>query len=445
MKIPEKPPEKHKIKKGLLLRSVFELGPAFSSFLHQMIDENYPNWDEIKYSQPLPGNLSPETVWHLLKVHRTARAQKIPLLDERGNAFTYNLPEMIQKTLHDIDRAAPNKIEAEYPIARETRDKYVISSLMEEAISSSQIEGAATTRQIAKEMLKTGRLPTDTSERMIFNNYAAMEEIQKLKNQELNQETLLRLHVILTKDTLDKPDAVGRFRNPQENVNVLDESDGAVMFTPPPAEKLSERMKALYDFANKEDERFIHPVVKAILLHFWLAYEHPFYDGNGRTARALFYWHMLKNGYWLFEFISISRILLKSPAKYARAFLHTEYDGNDLTYFLIFNVRAIHNALEELYGYLGRKQKESRITVELLRRVTDLNERQYGLLAEALRGPEKVFTIAQHRKESRVVYQTARTDLLGLVERGFFQSQKRGKRFIFIPHQDLNEKIEGTE
>src|SRR5205814_10028127 len=56
-----------------------------------------------------------------------------------------------------------------------------------------------------------------------------------------------------------------------------------------------------------------HPMVRSMILHFWLAYDHPFVDGNGRTARALFYWSMLRNGYWMFEYITISKIILSGP------------------------------------------------------------------------------------------------------------------------------------
>lgn len=45
-----------------------------------------------------------------------------------------------------------------------------------------------------------------------------------------------------------------------------------------------------------------------------IAYMHPFVDGNGRTARALFYWYMLKSGYWLTEYLSISRVIAKSKS-----------------------------------------------------------------------------------------------------------------------------------
>jgi Fic family protein len=63
-----------------------------------------------------------------------------------------------------------------------------------------------------------------------------------------------------------------------------------VFHTPPPAAELPARLEAMCDFANsKTPDTFIHPVVRGIFLHFWLAYDHPFVDGNGRTARALFY------------------------------------------------------------------------------------------------------------------------------------------------------------
>jgi Fic family protein len=78
---------------------------------------------------------------------------------------------------------------------------------------------------------------------------------------------------------------------------------------------LPERMRALCAFANMRTgvDGFVHPIVRAIILHFMLAYDHPYVDGNGRTARALFYWSALKDGYWLIEYVSISRIII-SPA-----------------------------------------------------------------------------------------------------------------------------------
>jgi Fic family protein len=72
-----------------------------------------------------------------------------------------------------------------------------------------------------------------------------------------------------------------------------------------------------------------------------LGYDHPFLDGNGRTARALFYWAAANNGYWLMEFISISQIIKQSPAQYGKSFLYSEYDENDVTYFIVHQLSVI--------------------------------------------------------------------------------------------------------
>jgi len=120
----------------------------------------------------------------------------------------------------------------------------------------------------------------------------------------------------------------------------------------------------------------MHPVLRAILLRFWLAYDHPFVHGNGRTARALFYWSMLRQQYWLFEYISISEILLRAPAKYALAFLHTETDRNDLTYFIVHQATVIRRAIQELHVYIQRKAQELASTEAVLKSGADLNHRQ---------------------------------------------------------------------
>ena len=143
-----------------------------------------------------------------------------------------------------------------------------------------------------------------------------------------------------------------------------------MIYLPPPAEQLPDRLNQMVRFANRDadDGAFLHPVVRAIVLHFWLAFDHPFEDGNGRTARALFYWAMLRHDYRLFEFVSISRFLKKAPAQYARAFLHTETDGNDLTYFIVHQVDVIRRAIDELDEYLKTKARQVQRVERMLRR-----------------------------------------------------------------------------
>jgi Fic family protein len=181
--------------------------------------------------------------------------------------------------------------------------------------------------------------------------------------------------------------------------------------------------------------------LRAIILHFWLAYDHPFCDGNGRVARALFYWCMLHNRFWLFEFITISSILYRAPAQYAQSFLYTEIDDNDLTYFVLYQLGVIHRGIQGLHAYVQRKTEQLRRMEAELRGVAVLNHRQKALISHALRHPQYAYTIESHQRSNSVVYQTARTDLLDLRDRGLLVANKVGKTWRFASPPDLQERL----
>lgn len=327
----------------------------------------------------------------------------------------------------------------------QARRHYLVNSLMEEAIRSSQLEGATTTRRVAKELLSTGRAPRDRSELMILNNYRALEFMREGMGERLEPETVLKLHRILTEGTLADPTAAGRLQAAtDERVDVVGATDGSVIHRPPPAGQLPERLRALCDFANQGDddaEGFIHPVVRAILLHFWLAYDHPFEDGNGRTARALFYWYMRTRGYWMIEYLSISRILRVAPSKYSRAFLLTETDGGDTTYFLLHQLETIKHAVEELHIYLRRKISEIKDVERLIAGAAGLNHRQLALLSDAVRNSDDLYTYQSHATSHRVTHETARNDLLQLHDQGLLQRRKSGHRHVYRAVADLPEVL----
>ncbi len=369
--------------------------------------------------------------------------------DAQGKSFCIGLPDPVLECLEKIARDSGGAIAVSDARAMRTgqRDRYFVRSLIEEAITSSQLEGAATTRRVAKEMIRSNRPPRDNSERMILNNYRAMQHIFDLKGHKLSESIILDLHRILTKGTIVDErgnmldEHVGRFQQPGEDrIEVSDGIDGQVFHTPPPANQLPGRLKAMIDFANgKTPEFYVSPVVRAIVLHFWLAYDHPFYDGNGRTARALFYWSMLSQGYWLTEFISISEIIKRAPVQYGRAFLCTESDDNDLTYFLLYHLDVIRKAIDAVHKYVARKTREV-LSVELLRRdSTDLNNRQKAILSHALKHADAEYTVRSHQISHHVVQQTARTDLYDLAQRGMLIQRKVGRAFFFTPSPQLEE------
>lgn len=406
----------------------------------------YLHWDELR-RRSAPEGLTHDEWWAAVNVVRMSLIQRLPLLDKQGKPFVFATPSPVAIDLHHIDRDAAGQIRASAgaPLPEDSQ-RYLIGSLIEEAITSSQLEGASTTRNVAAAMLRSGRKPRDLSERMIFNNYVAMEHLRALRGVRLTPAHVLELHRILTEDTLENPQDAGRYRRDDE-VRVVDVRDNRALHIPPAHIELPERMRRLCEFANADESSlpFVHPVLRAILLHFMIGYDHPFADGNGRTARALFYWSMAKSGYWLMEYTSISHILRKAPAKYMRAYLHTETDKNDTTYFLLHQLQTIRQAIAALHEYVARKSREQKETEQLLARSPTLrgrfNHRQTALLTHALRNVGEAYRVDAHQRSHAVVYQTARHDLLQLEALGLLEKTKQGNAYVFYAPADLRDRL----
>lgn len=408
--------------------------------------ERYLHWDKLRHLEP-PGDLSAEEWWwRIKKLERLPNMRQLPLLDKNGEPFEYNLPDSLLRSLHHVDQRCGGEIAMEEAVTsdRQAGERYLVNSLMEEAIRSSQLEGATTSRRVAKDLLRSGREPRDRSERMILNNYRALQFMRAELNAGLSPDAVLELHRIVTDGTLKDPRAAGRLQLPdEERVAVYDRDDGRRIHRPPPAGELPERLRRLCDFANEDEtsERFVHPVIRSILLHFTLAYDHPFEDGNGRTARILFFWSMRKHGYWLVEYLPISKILREAAAQYERAFLETETDEGDTTYFLMHQLRTIERAIDDLHNYLRRKIGEVREIEELIHDTDDFNHRQLALLSDALRHPDGCFSFGGHAEASRVTHETARSDLSRLADRGLLIRRRVGREYTFEPAPDLPTRL----
>jgi len=435
MKIPEKAPDWTKLQPEDI---------ALSKELSETIrkaNEDYLYWDRFKYLAPKERN--PEQAWKILRLLREMNMKRIPLQNQDGNLFKYWLPDCALEYLHEIDQYAGGVILTESPSLYASEKKwYLMKSIVEEAIASSQIEGAVTTRKVAKEMFDSGRKPKDRSEQMISNNYLTISKIKTLTDQPLSKELLVGLQGSMTRNTLDDPGHSGRFRLKEDEPIRVYDHEGNILHDPPAPDKLEGLIDDLCGFSNEKGKEFVHPVIKAIILHFWLAYAHPFNDGNGRTARALLYWYLLKNGYWLFEYISISRVIVKSRNQYYRSFLYSEMDEGDMTYFIIYHLRAISAAIKELKRYIERKQTELRYAARQWSSYPSLNYRQKDVLRKALEDKTLTFSLKSHMQRYNVVHQTARADFLELCKAGLFNRFKQGKVFYFVVAEDIESKLQ---
>jgi Fic family protein len=408
------------------------------------VNGNYEHWDKLRH-RPAPEGLTTREWWLAIKMKRQAIRKRLPLFDKDGNAFCISITDSMQRLLHYVDREAAGAIKGIEGSGGQER--FLIRSLIEEAMTSSQLEGAATTRAIAKEMLSTGRQPRDKSERMIYNNYVAMNRIREMKGQPITPEAIIELHSMLTDGTMEDDGDCGKLRSAEDNIVIYDRGNPpTLLHTPPAAEEVPSRLRKLCAFANDTDgEAFIHPVVRAIAIHFQIGYDHPFVDGNGRTARALFYWSMLNNEYWMTEYLSISSVLKKAPGKYLKAYLYTESDGQDLGYFIAHQLDAIEKSIHGLHDYIKRKHVEDQAARKVLRnaRVGELvlNHRQRALLANAIKHQDRSYTVAGHQASHTVTYPTALTDLNTLAKAGLLVKHRIGKAYEYMPVGDLRQRL----
>lgn len=419
----------------------------FSEF--DVTDEKgkYLHWSQLKWRVPRDKAVS---IWKAIKLKRISQMKYLPLQDERGVRFSYCTPPSMEAKLHQIAKVAGGNVGAidSEGASDRLQNRFLVSSLiMEEAITSAQLEGASTTREVAKKMLEEEREPENEDERMILNNYLLLRHAEKIKDEELSVDQILEFHRIATMGTTENNVCPGDFR--ADNDIYVEDSNGEVAHQPPDCKVIYERMTKLCEFANidhsgLDNNIFITPVVKAIVLHFMVGYEHPFRDGNGRTARAIFYWYMLKCEYNLFKYVSISKLLKEKPKEYGLAYLYSERDINDLTYFIYFQLDIILAAFRELENYLNEKVSEFQKIAEVLEKTkwgSTLNFIQKDLIKKAVKEPGSLFTVKKVSNSYSISPNTARNHLNFLVKRKLFLSTRDGRTVIYIAPSDLATKL----
>ena len=156
--------------------------------------EEYVHWDKLRHLDP-PDGITREEWWLALKLRRQSSRRVIPLASPTGMPFYYTLPDEVLRLLHFADQRCSGEIAMPEVVTADGHAKrhYLVNSLMEEAIRSSQLEGATTSRRVAKELLRTGRNPQNRSERMILNNYRALHFMRDSMGDTLTPAVVLEL------------------------------------------------------------------------------------------------------------------------------------------------------------------------------------------------------------------------------------------------------------
>lgn len=410
------------------------------SFTHR----KYLHWDDLRHRKP-PAGLSKELWWAWHKAIRRQSLHTLPLLDQDYTTFSYNLSEALHTDLHLIDRAAKTELPVLAAIAKQRHAEVEYADFVREAITSSQLEGAATETGAATTMLLNAQHPMTPGERMISNNFAALSWVRENYSLPITPSRVLLLHQRILEGS-SKAQWAGRFR-PEEgeesDVRVENVSTQEVLHVPPPAAELPERLENLCAFAmDQHSQPFVHPVIRAMSVHFMLGYDHPFVDGNGRTARALFYWVMLRSGYHFMKDVAVSQILRDAPAQYVRAYLLTETDESDLTYFLEYHARVICRAIQ---SQLPRDEEAPQSSLPpSAQAAVDLRAfsvRQQSALRTVLASPAQPLRVVDHQGVHNVTRNTAQTDLDQLAKMGVLDRRKSGKEYVYYAARDISARL----
>lgn len=417
------------IKKALMILT----SPEYSRVLSK-IDDEYLYWDRVKYL--VPKNIEPAVFWQAVKLKRSMNRMDISF----GSLnFHFTITGKMQQMLHEFDLNFGGSLGSSGVIPEKDHKIYLTSSIMEEAIASSQMEGASTTRRVAKDMLRKQMKPVNKSQQMIVNNYATIQYLAEHKDEDFSLDQLLTIHHLIASKTLDNPDDEGALRK-GDNIFVMDNINGEIVHTPPSADSLESLLEALCRFANnRSDNPFIHPIIKGIIIHFMLAYLHPFVDGNGRTARSLVYWYMLKNGYWLTEYLSISRVIYRSKTRYEKAYLYAEADGLDLSYFIMYNLTVMRQSYTDLKSYLHLKSQQ-RQSLQITS--SHVNERQAQIIQMFRDAPTALVTAKELTSRFAVSVKTLRADLQHLASLGLLEERPVNKRMTgYTQAADIEERL----
>lgn len=424
------PEQVDKTRQAKIIQRFFDEPKIIDKYLENSSNKKYLYWDKARFLEPIDGFNEAES-WYLIRRIRQISSTQTPIRTPKHQNFTFYRPKYTDKILREIDMQAGGFFLTDKTSSQQSseRQRYLARGIVEESIASSQLEGADTSSKYAKKMLTENIKPKTRGEHMILNNYKVLQQIEtKYKNEPLSIFMLQEIQMLLVQNTLPPEYIPGTFRKDSDDIVVFYEQN--IAHIPPKASFVAKELEKLVDYAN--DEEFIHPIIKAIQLHFWIGYLHPFPDGNGRLARAIFYWYLFKNNYWAIAYLPISMLLKRSSHDYAYSYIYSEQDGLDFTYFFDYNIRRILESITKFQEHIEQKKEQSiSITSKIQAAYPELNERQIRTLQYILKDPHASTSAQSYCIMNAVTLRTAYSDLQKLKKLGLIEGTQNGKKIYY--------------
>ena len=378
------------------------------------IDRYLPR-EEIIHRLPL--SLPITSFWPELAAARRQLSIELPLNDKDGDPFWF----VINKSIEAQCDAVAAFARRDHLLTGAVFETMADEAVLDEAVYSSMIEGAFTSRKEASLFIHGNKEPKNKSEQMVRNNYDALTYVLEHLEEPVTEDIIIQIARIVTRSAAEVP--VNGYRESQVYVS---RQNGPV-YTPPEASAVPGLMKQLIVFIQTSP---LHPVLKACIAHFYLVYVHPFGDGNGRTARALSFMMLIQSGYDFFRYFSISDIVVQERGKYYRSMRCVEEADGDMTYFIDFYSSMLTRSVEKMEKHLLLHVVADQ-KIEKLEKSGTLNERQLKGAKWLLKSGQEQVTVEAWKKKFKTAAETARRDLLTLCDCGLLSRSMEGKKAVF--------------
>ncbi|MCD2424594.1 Fic family protein [Niabella pedocola] len=390
------------------------------------INNSYLDWEKVQHMSLKPETLSNPEIWEAAREARNQGFTRNLVIND--TVFTWSVSNDMEAVLHDLDVHLAGGKDIAAVMDQKNDHRYLVNASLDEAMASAQLAGYPVTKKMVKELLLKKKTTADETEQVIVNIYRCLQKVKEWEQESITAEKLLELHQLLTKDTI-KLKGIGRYRtNNKYDVSNIEDAAACKAVD---AKAIGSWMQWLESFMNEDKKPFyIHPVIKACMIAYFVTYIRPFKDGNGRMSRLLLYWYLLRKGYWALQYTSVSNVIVKLRTQYQKSFLQVQAEA-DMGYFIHFTIQALRMADRSLKESLQRtnKERESNPFVK----IDGLNIRQATALQWIKEDPEKIVTIRELRSGFGVSKETARTDLTALTENGwlkFYHLNKKTYAFV---------------
>lgn len=380
-----------------------------AKFAKMLSDKHLFELDRMEYKY------SVSSVKEFIGLLRQNLAQPLPLADFSSDELFY-LPNLAQISTNGMKQLLS------VPASNQS---FGLQAMTEEIHATFQIESIRSSRNSIRHILN-GYAPRNEEESRIYGMKRGLDFIADRQNA-ITEENLHQLYQISSGDYLPDEDRLlpdHFYRNAPVYVIGGEESREGL-----PVQQLPDAMKRLVYFANAKDG--INELHKAAILHFAFAYYHPYFDGNGRTARLLHLWYLVQQGYPAALFTPFSHYIAESKSAYYKAYARVEKNAltsgyTDVTPFLSYFCNEVYNRLQ----------------VDVIPPQADLQVYQTALANGKITEKERLlweyvlsaygteeFTTKQLEKDFRnAAYATIRTFVMKFHEMGLLAARKAGNR-----------------